>query len=68
LSKTKLLTELQNGTAERNCGDIGRCHLSRLAGSSKIKIRSSSRHEDRRALWRDELQILIFDDSAEQEE
>ena len=35
------------------------------AESSKIKIRTSSRHKANLALWRDEVRILIFDDPAE---
>ena len=38
------------------------------AGSSKIKIRTSSHHKANCALWRDEIRILIFDDPAELEE
>ena len=34
------------------------------AGSSKTKIRTSSRHKVQLALWRDEVRILIFDDPA----
>jgi hypothetical protein len=45
----------------------GRCPLSFSAGSSKIKIRTSSRHRANLALWRDEVRILIFDDPAENE-
>jgi len=45
--------------------DPGRCPLSFSAGSSKIKIRTSSRHKANLALWRDEVRILIFDDPAE---
>ena len=41
--------------------------LSFSAGSSKIKIQTSSRHKANLALWRDEVRILIFDDPAEQE-
>ena len=47
--------------------DPGRCPLSFSAGSSKIKIRTSSRHKANLALWRDEVRILIFDDPAENE-
>ena len=47
--------------------DRGRCTLSFSAGSSKIKIRTSSRHKARLALWREEVRILIFDDPAENE-
>jgi hypothetical protein len=45
----------------------GRCRLSCSAGSSKTKIRTSSRHKPNLALGRDEVRILIFDDPAEQE-
>jgi hypothetical protein len=47
--------------------DRGRCPLSFSAGSSKIKIRTSSRHKANLALWREEVRILIFDDPAENE-
>jgi hypothetical protein len=45
----------------------GRCDLFSSAGSSKIKIRTSSRSKSPIALLRDEVRILIFDDHAEQE-
>ena len=45
--------------------DPGRCPLSFSAGSSKNKIRTSSRHKANLALWRDEVRILSFDDPAE---
>ena len=45
----------------------GRCgsYTCSSAGSSKIKIRTSSRHKANLVLWRDEVRILIFDDPAE---
>ena len=45
----------------------GRCPLSFSAGSSKIKIRTSSRYKAKLALYGDEVRILIFDDPAESE-
>ena len=45
--------------------DPGRRDLSCSAGSSKIKIRTSSSHKAQLALWLDEVRILIFDDPAE---
>ena len=45
----------------------GRCGSYSSAGSSKIKIRSSSRHKAILALCLDEVRILIFDDPAELE-
>jgi hypothetical protein len=42
-----------------------RCRLSCSAGSSKIKIRTSSRNKAQSALLRDEVRIWIFDDPAE---
>ena len=44
--------------------DPGRCPVYSSAVSSKIKIRTSSRHKAQLALWRDEVRILIFDDPA----
>ena len=44
--------------------NFGRFRLSSSAGSSKIKIRTSSRHKANWALWRDEVRILIFDDPS----
>jgi hypothetical protein len=41
--------------------------LSSSAVSSKIKIRTFPRHKTKLTLWRDEVQILIFDDLAELE-
>ena len=43
----------------------GRCQSSCSAGSSKIKIWTSSRHKARRSLYGDEVRILIFDDPGE---
>jgi hypothetical protein len=43
----------------------GRCRFASSAGSSKIKIRTSSRHKAQLALCLDEVRILIFDDPAE---
>ena len=43
-----------------------RCACFSSAGSSKIKIRTSSWHKFRLALCHDEVRILIFDDTAEQ--
>jgi hypothetical protein len=48
--------------------DPGRCDFYSSAGSSKIKIRTSSRHKAQLALRLDEVRILIFDDPAELEE
>jgi hypothetical protein len=45
----------------------GRCQLSSSAGSSKIKIRTSSCSKANLALLHDEVRILIFDDPAELE-
>jgi hypothetical protein len=45
----------------------GRCPISFSAGSSKIKIRTSSCSQANLALLHDEVQILIFDDPAELE-
>jgi hypothetical protein len=45
----------------------GRCPLAFSAGSSKIKIRTSSRHNAKFALCLDEVRILIFDDPAKNE-
>jgi hypothetical protein len=45
----------------------GRCPHSFSVMRSKIKIRTSSRHNAQLALWRDEVRILIFDDPAENE-
>jgi hypothetical protein len=45
----------------------GRCPLSFTAGSSKIKIRTSSRNKAQLALLHDEVRISIFDDPAELE-
>jgi hypothetical protein len=45
----------------------GRCGFYSSAGSSKIKIRTSSRHKAQSALCRNEVRILIFDDPAELE-
>ena len=45
--------------------DRGRRKSFCSVGSSKIKIRTSSRHKAKLALWRDEVRILIFDDPAE---
>ena len=45
--------------------DPGRCDSYGSAGTSKLKIRTSSRHKANLALWRDEVRILIFDDTAE---
>ena len=50
--------------AEQN---LGRCSLSLSAGSSKIKIRTSSPYKANLALYGDEVRILIFDDPAENE-
>ena len=47
--------------------DPARCPTSCSAESSKIKIRTSSRHKAPLGLWLDEVRILIFDDPAEQE-
>ena len=47
--------------------DPGRCRSYSSAGSSKIKIRTSSRNKLNLALLRDEVRILIFDDPAELE-
>ena len=47
--------------------DLGRCPLYSSAGSSKIKIRTSSWHKAQLALCHDEVRILIFDDPAENE-
>ena len=47
--------------------DCGRCPLYSSAGSSKIKIRTSSCNKARLALLHDEVRILIFDDLAENE-
>jgi hypothetical protein len=38
----------------------GRFHAYSSAGSSKIKIRTSSRHKANLALWRDEVPIFYF--------
>ena len=45
-----------------------RCQSSCSAGSSKIKIRTSSCSKANLALLHDEVRILIFDDPAEQED
>jgi hypothetical protein len=45
----------------------GRCPLSFSAGSSKIKIWTSSSNKTQLALCHDEVRILIFDDPAENE-
>jgi hypothetical protein len=45
----------------------GRYDFYRSAGSSKINLRTASRHNAQLALWRDEVRILIFDDPAELE-
>ena len=45
----------------------GSCSLSFLAGSSKIKIRTSSWHKFKLDICHDEVRILIFDDLAENE-
>jgi hypothetical protein len=47
--------------------DPGRCRSYSSAGSSKIKVRTSSRHKAQLALLHDEVRILIFDDPAELE-
>ena len=49
---------------EQNLGCYG---FSSSAGSSKIKIRTSSPYEANWDLYGDEVQILIFDDPAELE-
>jgi hypothetical protein len=41
--------------------DPGRCDYFSSAGSSKIKIRTSSWHKSQLALFRDEVRILIFE-------
>ena len=46
---------------------MGRCLLSLSAGSSKIKIGTSSPYKANLALYDDEVRILIFDDPAENE-
>jgi hypothetical protein len=43
----------------------GRCNVASSAGSSKFKIRTSSRNKAQLALLRDKVRILIFDDPAE---
>jgi hypothetical protein len=43
----------------------GRCQSYSSAGSSKIKIRTSSCSKAKLALLHDEVRILIFDDPAE---
>ena len=45
--------------------DPGRCPLSFSAGSSKIKIRTSSPYKAKLALYGDEVRILNFEDPAE---
>ena len=45
----------------------GRCDFASSAGSSKIKIWTSSWHKAQLALCHDEVRILIFDDPAELE-
>jgi hypothetical protein len=45
--------------------DPGRCLLYSSAGSSKIKIRTSSPYKARLGLYGDEVRILIFDYPAE---
>jgi hypothetical protein len=45
--------------------DPGRCQSCGSAGSSKIKIRTSSPYKDQLALYGDEVRFLIFDDPAE---
>jgi hypothetical protein len=45
--------------------DPGRCRLYSSAGSSKVKIRTSSPYKAQLALYGDEVRILIFDDPAE---
>jgi hypothetical protein len=45
--------------------DSGRCPLYSSAGSSKIKIRTSSPYKAKLALYGDEVRILIFEDPAE---
>jgi hypothetical protein len=52
-----------------NCEEqnLGRCPLSLSAGSSKIKIGTSSPYKANLALYGDEVRILIFDDPAENE-
>ena len=47
--------------------DPGRCDCFSSAGSSKIKIRTSSCNKAHRALSHNVVQILIFDDPAENE-
>jgi hypothetical protein len=46
----------------------GFCQSSSSAGSSKIKIRTSSCNKPKSALLHDEVQILIFDEPAEHED
>ena len=47
--------------------DPGRCDSYSSAGSSKIKIQTSSPYKAQLALYGDEVRILIFDDPAENE-
>jgi hypothetical protein len=47
--------------------DLGPCGFSSSAGSSKIKIRTSSPYKAQLALYGDEVRILNFDDPAELE-
>ena len=44
---------------------MGCCHACSSAGSSKIKIRTSSTYKSKLALYGDEVRILNFEDPAE---
>jgi hypothetical protein len=61
-----LATTIKKSTRAGLNPDPRRCDCFSSAGSSKIKIRtSSSWHKFRLALCHDEVRILIFDDTAE---
>ena len=60
-----LSTAVFTSTVDFSRTNCGCCNVSCSAGSSKIKIQTSSHRKANRVLWRDEVRILIFDRMTE---